>query len=156
MSRLHAAASLLLAAALAQTPAQAAQDPARDVSINWVGDMAFSRTAGLPPNGGKGYFGDVSRYLRAGDLTTGNLEGTLGRAPLTKCRGDCHEFQAPPGYAGVFRRAGFGLLNLANNHSHDAGEPGLRETTGALGRAGVAHTGRNGQITVQKVGDVRV
>ena len=118
--------------------------------------MAFSRSAGLPPNGAKGYFGDVGRYLRRGDLTTGNLEGTLGRAPLTKCRGDCHEFQAPASYAGVFRRAGFGLLNLANNHSHDAGERGLRDTRRALHAAGVGHTGLNGQIAVKRVGGVRV
>ena len=157
MSRLRVAVPLLIAAAvLAPSPARGAQEPARDVSLNWVGDMAFSRGAGLPPNGGKGYFGDVTRYLRRGDLTTGNLEGTLGRASLTKCRGDCHEFQAPPSYARVFRRAGFGLLNLANNHSHDAGDPGLRETRSALRRAGVADTGLNGQITVQEVGGVRI
>jgi len=139
-------AALAAAAALA-VPASA---EAQDVSINWVGDMAFSRSAGLPPDGAKRYFRDVGRYLRRGDLTTGNLEGTLGRAPLTKCRGDCHEFQAPASYAGVFRRAGFGLLNLANNHSHDAGERGLRDTRSALRRAGVGHTGLNGQITVKR------
>jgi hypothetical protein len=149
--RSRIAAPLLLAALAGPAPAGA-----QDVSLGWVGDMAFSRDAGLPPNGGKKYFSDVTRILRRSDLTTGNLEGTLGRARLTKCRGDCHEFQAPASYAGVFRRAGFGLLNLANNHSHDAGEPGLRETTSALKGAGVAHTGRNGQITVQSVGGKRV
>jgi hypothetical protein len=156
MSRLRAAALLLIAAALAPSSAWAQDPPPGDVSLNWVGDMAFSRSAGLPPNGGKGYFGDVTRYLRRGDLTTGNLEGTLGRAPLTKCRGNCHEFQAPPSYARVFRRAGFGLLNLANNHSHDAGERGLRETRAALHGAGMGHTGLNGQITVKRVGASRV
>src|SRR3954453_13496465 len=156
MSRLRAAALLLTAAALVPSSASAQDPPARDVSLSWVGDMAFSRGAGLPPNGGKGYFGDVTRYLRRGDLTTGNLEGTLGRASLTKCRGDCHEFQAPPSYARVFRGAGFGLLNLANNHSHDAGERGLRETRSALHGAGLGHTGLNGQITLKSVGGLRI
>jgi hypothetical protein len=156
MSRLRAAALLLTAAALVPSAAHAQDPPDRDVSLLWVGDMAFSRSAGLPPNGGKGYFGDVTGYLRRGDLATGNLEGTLGRAPLTKCRGDCHEFQAPPSYARVFRSAGFGLLNLANNHSHDAGERGLRETRSALHGAGVGHTGLNGQITVKRVASSRV
>ena len=157
MSLLRAAVALLIAAALPCAQAHAAQDePDRDISLNWVGDMAFSRSEGLPPNGGKSYFGDVAGYLRRGDLTTGNLEGTLGRGPTTKCRGDCHEFQAPPGYARVFHRAGFGLLNLANNHSHDAGPAGLRETTRALGTADIAHTGLNGQITVERVRGVRV
>jgi hypothetical protein len=151
-----AAAAVLAAAALGAPAPAGAQEPDTEISLNWVGDMAFSRSAGLPPNGGRNVFTAVRAPLRAADLTTGNLEGTLGRGGGTKCRGDCHEFQAPPGYAGVFRRAGFGLVNLANNHSHDAGPAGLRSTTSALGSARVAHTGLRGQVTIERVRGVRV
>jgi hypothetical protein len=148
---------LLVATAVAlPAPAGAQEDPPAPVSLNWVGDMAFSRGAGLPPNGGAGVFADVRKPLGAADLTTGNLEGVLSRSGGTKCRGDCHEFLAPPGYARVFRRAGFGLLNVANNHSHDAGPAGLRATVAALKSAGVAHTGQRGQVTVKSVHGVRV
>ena len=129
MSRLRAALPLLIAAAIVPAPA-AAQDEPGNVSLNWVGDMAFSRVRGPAAERRQELLRRRQRaYLGRGDLTTGNLEGTLGRGPTTKCRGNCHEFQAPPSYARVFRRAGFGLLNLANNHSHDAGPAGLRETT---------------------------
>lgn len=150
------AAGLLAAAALALPASAAAQEDPTQISLNWVGDMAFSRSAGLPPNGGAGVFADVRKPLGAADFATGNLEGTLGRGGGTKCRGDCHEFQAPPGYARVFRRAGFRMLNLANNHSHDAGPAGLRSTTAALRSAGVAHTGLRGQVTIESVRGVRV
>ena len=159
MRRLVAAVAL---AAAVGSPAgagaqEAAPDPApSDVTLGWVGDMAFSRGAGLPPRGGRDMFDSVAKPLRAADLMTGNLEGTLGRGGGTKCRGNCHEFQAPPSYAGVFRRAGFRMLNLANNHSHDAGPAGLRSTTTALRKAGVAHAGLNGQIAVRNVKGVRV
>ena len=155
----RAAAALLATAALALPAPAAAQDDPEEpeqISLNWVGDMAFSRSAGLPPNGGAGVFADVRGPLRAADFTTGNLEGTLGRGGGTKCRGACHDFQAPPSDARGFRRAGFRMLNLANNHSHDAGPRGLRSTTAALRSAGVAHTGLRGQITIERVRGVRV
>jgi hypothetical protein len=153
---LRRAAGLLAVAALALPAAATAQEQPAEVSLGWVGDMAFSRSAGLPPNGGSRVFADVRKVLGAADLTTGNLEGTLGRGGGTKCRGDCHEFQAPTGYARVFGRAGFGMLNLANNHSHDAGPSGLRSTTSALDGARDAHTGLNGQIAVERIHGVRV
>ena len=149
-------AAAALAAALLGLPASASAADGAPVSIGWVGDMAFSSGAGLPPNGGSHVFDDVRGPLRAADLTTGNLEGALSRGSGTKCRGDCHEFLAPPSYARVFRRAGFGLLNLANNHSHDAGDPGMRSTASALRSAGVAYTGGNGQVTIADVRGVRI
>lgn len=151
-------ACVALIAAAGSPAGVAAQEPGEpgDVTVGWVGDMAFSRGAGLPPKGGADVFDSVARPLRAADFMTGNLEGTLGRGGGTKCRGNCHEFQAPPSYAGVFRRAGFRMLNLANNHSHDAGPAGLRSTTAALRSAGVSHTGLPGQITVERVRGVRI
>lgn len=148
--------ALLAAAALALPATAAAQDGQTEISLNWVGDIAFSRSAGLPSNGGAGVFAGVRGPLRAADFTTGNLEGTLGRGSGTKCRGNCHEFIAPPGYARVFRRAGFRMLNLANNHSHDAGPRGLRTTASALRSAGVAHTGLRNQVTIERIRGVRV
>jgi hypothetical protein len=144
-------------AGVAAPPARPAE-PAT-VTLSWVGDMAFSSRHGLPPRGGRRAFARVAPHLRPGDITTGNLEGTLGRGGLSKCarvRRNCHAFQAPSSYAGVFRRAGFEVLNLANNHSHDFGATGLRQTVAALRRAGIAHTGLRGEIRVRQVGPLRV
>jgi hypothetical protein len=129
------------------------------VTLSWVGDMAFSTRHGLPPRGGRAAFAAVAPLLRRGDIATGNLEGTLGRGGTSKCarvKSNCHAFQAPPSYARVFRRAGFEMLNLANNHSHDFGATGLRQTVAALRRAGIAHTGLAGEIRVRRVGRLRV
>ena len=147
---------LLLAApsgaAAATAPAPA---PAKSVSISWVGDIAFSRQHGLPRRPAR-VFRPVRRFLNLADISTGNLEGTLGRGGMSKCKSNCFAFRAPARYAGVLRRAGFDLVNLANNHSHDYGPPGLRATLRALRRARVAHTGLRGRIKVRRVRGVRV
>src|SRR3954447_20888688 len=106
----------------------------RSLSIAWVGDMALSSHYGLPPGGGLSH---VRRVLRAPDLTFGNLEGTLGSGGSSKCGGgtkNCFAFQAPASYAGVYRRAGFDVMNVANNHALDFGPFGQRQTFAALNR----------------------
>jgi poly-gamma-glutamate capsule biosynthesis protein CapA/YwtB (metallophosphatase superfamily) len=47
-------------------------------------------------------------------------------------------------------------MNLANNHAYDFGPEGLAQTIDALGKVGLLYTGRPNQITVQKVGRIRV
>jgi len=145
-------------ASLAPAQSRAAATPA--VTLTWVGDMAFSSREGLQRGGPRAAFAPVSRGLRAGDFTLGNLEGTLGRGGTSKCAGrqgrNCFAFQAPAAFARGYRRAGFDLLNLANNHSHDYGVTGLRQTRAALTRARIAYTGLRGQITVRKVAGTRV
>ena len=145
-----AAAGLLL---LAAPPAGAGQA----VTVSWVGDMSFSRAHGLPAKPDS-VFAPVRSALAA-DLVTGNLEGTLGRGGPSKCGGgrpNCHAFQAPPSYAGVFRRAGFEMLNMANNHSRDFGTTGLRQTERALSDAGIARTGLRGRVRVMEANGIRV
>jgi poly-gamma-glutamate capsule biosynthesis protein CapA/YwtB (metallophosphatase superfamily) len=152
--RLGALALALGAAVLAlATPAPAAGQ----VTISWVGDMSFSRAHGLPAKPDS-VFAPVRGSLAA-DLVTGNLEGTLGRGGPSKCGGgrpNCYAFQAPPSYAGVFRRAGFEMLNMANNHSRDFGTTGLRQTERALSDAGIARTGLRGRVRVMKANGIRV
>lgn len=152
--RVIAAAALVLYGTALSAPAGQAAPPA--VAVDWVGDIAFSAEAGLPRDGGRGVFRGVRGILRDADIATGNLEGTLGRGGTTKCRGNCFAFQAPPRYARLFRRVGFDLMNLANNHSRDAGAGGLRQTVAALERAGIAHTGLRGRVTVMRVRGLKV
>jgi hypothetical protein len=133
-----------------------AADADASFSLTWVGDIAFSRDYGLPPNGGNGYFAEVEKLLQLGDISTGNLEGTLGRGGPSKCKGNCFAFQAPPAYAGVLARAGLQLVNQANNHANDFGPGGISQTLAALKGAKLAHTGLAGEITVQKIKGVKV
>ncbi len=56
----------------------------------------------------------------------------------------------------MFGRAGFDLMNVANNHAFDYGAVGQSQTLAALDRAGIAHTGQPGQITVMRRNGIRV
>ena len=129
------------------------------MSLTWVGDISLSRHHGLPPRGGWSVFRPVAPRLRASDLTVGNLEGTLGSGGPSKCgsgRPNCFAFQAPTSYAGAFKRTGFDVMNLANNHALDFGPGGQSQTIAALRRHRIAHTGRPGQILIRRAGGVRV
>jgi poly-gamma-glutamate capsule biosynthesis protein CapA/YwtB (metallophosphatase superfamily) len=80
----------------------------------------------------------------------GNLETALGDLPMSKCtRGetDCYEFEAPDSTAQALQQAGFAAVNVANNHTLDAGAAGETSTDAALTSAGLVWTGRPGQIT---------
>ncbi|MCC6222012.1 MAG: CapA family protein [Thermoleophilia bacterium] len=145
-------------------PATETSSPAADappdvrVRIAAVGDIVMGTTGNLPPDGGEGFFAGVASAL-VGDVVLGNLEGTLSTGPGSKCGPDstnCFAFQTPPGYASWLDRAGFTVLNLANNHSFDFGAEGQRQTVAALRRHGLRATGRPGQIAIQRVGAARV
>jgi len=128
------------------------------VTISAVGDIVMGSTPRLPPDGGRGFFSDVAADLPA-DIVLGNLEGTLTTATASKCSPsstDCFSFRTPPSYARWLQRAGFTMLNLANNHAFDFGKRGLQDTIGALDERGLAHTGRPGQVTTTTVGEIRV
>ena len=128
------------------------------VAIVATGDIVMGSTPNLPPDGGRSFFSDVQADL-AGDVVLGNLEGTLSTGGRSKCGPEstqCFAFQTPPSYARWLAQAGFTVMNLANNHAYDFGARGLGQTIDALDGVGLAHTGRPGQITLQRVGQVRV
>jgi poly-gamma-glutamate capsule biosynthesis protein CapA/YwtB (metallophosphatase superfamily) len=102
----------------------------------------------------------VRKLLRSADVTLGNLEGTLSVGGSSKCGassgGSCFAFQAPPATASQLRALGFDVMNQANNHSLDYGASGRAQTLSALRAAGLGYTGLPGQITVRRIGGVRV
>jgi len=145
----------LAALAVGATPAFGAPKPT--VTIAAVGDTMLGNTPTLPAHPGT-YLALVREALRA-PITFGNLEGTLTTATDSKCgsgSSDCFAFRVPPSYAGYLRKAGFDVLNSANNHSHDFGAAGVRQTSAALAAHGIAQTGLRGQIAVVEEGGVRV
>jgi capsule synthesis protein PGA_cap len=141
----------------AAPPSTSAAAPA--VSVVGVGDLIMGNTPDLPPDGARGFFDKVLPALR-GDVVSGNVEAAITEASETsKCEPDaedCFAFRFPPGYAKILRSAGFGVLNLANNHSHDYGERGLSDAQSAMRTNGIQPTGLPDQIAVVTVRGVRV
>lgn len=144
------------------------------LTIAAVGDILMgSAPDRLPPNDGRGFFDRVAQPLKA-DLTMGNLETPLTEptghdkcqrsAPATTDPAStaapapkgCFAFRLPPSYAHVLRAGGFHVLALANNHTHDAGPQGLRNTRTALATAGLTPTGGVGEIAMHEVNGIRV
>jgi poly-gamma-glutamate capsule biosynthesis protein CapA/YwtB (metallophosphatase superfamily) len=155
----------------AATPAQpvtkkppAAAKPAKRrpprglVTVAAVGDIVMGSTPNLPSDGGRSFFSRVTPDLGA-DVVLGNLEGTLSSGGGSKCgpsSSNCFAFQTPPSYVRWLKGAGFSVMNLANNHAFDFGPAGQAQTLRALDAAKIRHTGRPGEISTQKVGEVRV
>jgi len=121
------------------------------VTLTAVGDMMLGITPVLPPDPAS-YFAAVEPELKHGaQIVFGNLEGTLTTATASKCgagpSSDCFAFRNPPSYARYFAKAGFTVLNDANNHSHDFGAAGQAQTVRSIHAAGLAQTGLPGEIT---------
>jgi len=134
-------------------------DPTQTFTISAVGDTMLGKNGDGPPNPST-YLSEVADDLRRdAQIVFGNLEGTLSDVSGSKCAPDptnCFAFQVPPSYAAYLADAGFTVLNTANNHSHDFGEAGLKQTVDAIRGAGMVDTGQRGQVTVVNAGPVRV
>jgi len=129
------------------------------VEVSAVGDVIMGATPQLPPDEGRHVFDAVADRLTA-DVVLANLDQALTDiATSTKCgatSSGCFAFRTPPSYAQRLREAGFTVVNLANNHSHDFGDAGLRDSQAALTAAGLRYTGLPGQVTRHDVGSLRV
>ena len=145
---------LLAIAVLILCPAATAAAPPV-VTISGTGDIAMAPSG----SGATGFFDRRVRKALRADISLGNLEGTLATGGSSKCRPkstDCYAFRAPPSYSTALKRAGFTIMNLANNHALDYGESGQAETIAALKRVGLRSTGRPGEIAVVRQGGTKV
>jgi len=131
------------------------------VSILWVGDTTPGSYVGLPPGDGDSLYARVKGRIQSAGIATGNLEGTLSTGGSSKCgpggaSGNCFAFQAPPRMARGLRRAGFDLMNMANNHAMDFGGGAYQSTVRALSSQKIAWTGAPGRITMLRRNDTKV
>jgi hypothetical protein len=103
----------------------------------FTGDISFSgRNAGNPC---MEVFAATKQLFAEADLVVGNLESPLveGGDPVAgKCILSGH-----PGWAGVLKQSGIGLVSLANNHLMDFGSTGLFSTMKALEESGIRFVG---------------
>ncbi len=140
----------------APSPAPApatAQPPSAGIRVAAVGDIMLGTDYPenhLPDDDGESFLSGVAAILGAADLTFGNLEGVLmdGGEPRKQCQTPelCYLFRTPTRYTTHLLRAGFDVISLANNHTRDFGEEGRSATVAALDRAGIRHSGREGDV----------
>src|SRR5258708_17622660 len=133
------------------------QTAADGIVVSAVGDVMlgtiFPDAAGgdLPPNEGADLLQEVTRVLKRGDVTFGNLEGPLFEGgDSRKCRGKregtCYAFRVPTRYGQHLKAAGFTVMGLANNHALDFGPEGRASSRRVLDEQGIAHSGDVGDI----------
>ena len=124
----------------------------KTVSIIGVGDIMMGTTYPESPAGayitaddGKTLFAEVSPYFKTADIVFGNLEGVLlnkGGSPKNCKNPDvCYIFRMPEHYVNHLTNAGFNLINIANNHTHDFGRNAAENTYKVLTQAGIHVTG---------------
>lgn len=129
-------------------------------SIAMAGDIMMGTTfpnTALPPDSGRLLFKDVSSVLRNADIAVANLEGTLCDTGTTtkKKSANNYSFRTPPAFAQRLNEAGFDFLSMANNHSYDFGEAGIRSTEQTLRQQGISFAGLKSQphsVTVTRSG----
>jgi hypothetical protein len=170
---MHAPKSVLLlvlgvASAHAQAPAR------RDVRLCAGGDVSLgtnldtSWVLAKDPAGGRRValpdpeplVAPLQPLVSGADLVLLNVEGAIGAGPAPKkCAPRatlCYAIRQPAAAAQALRSmsaTGLVVGNVANNHAHDAGDAGARETLRQLAQAGVLATGADTLGTPVAVGD---
>lgn len=106
-------------------------------------------------------FHDLLPLFHTADLVVANLECPLIERGSPICKTG-PVFGASSACVEALRKAGIGLLNLANNHSMDHGVPGLQNTIEVCRRAGIAVVGAGTALMeaqrpfVREFGGIRV
>lgn len=113
-------------------------DPMEVIRIAICGDLMLGRTMADHPDP----LGQIAPVLLRADLALGNLECVIGTAKAK----DRLQLIAPPGSAGLLRRAGLDGVSLENNHALDLGELGLEATKEALQAEGVRVVGPQASV----------
>ena len=120
----------------------------KKITIIGVGDIMLGSnypSKNLLPKNDYNILSDTEKILQDADITIGNLEGTLfdeGGTPKS-CSDPsvCFVFRTPSKYGQYLKKAGFDYLSIANNHSNDFGDEGIRETMKNLDELGIRYTG---------------
>jgi poly-gamma-glutamate capsule biosynthesis protein CapA/YwtB (metallophosphatase superfamily) len=115
---------------------------AREIVITAVGDimLAGSGTATYARLGYDYPFAATTAELKNGDIVIGNLEAPISRHGREDT-GKKFRYRSMAPTAAALRNAGFSIVTLANNHTMDFGDQGLKETLEHLDLAGIGHAG---------------
>jgi len=132
-------------------------------TLMFVGDIMLSRSVGEKMRQEENFkwpFEKIIDHLRWADFLFGNLECpiTAGRPIIS---GEM-VFRADPEVARGLSWAGFDILSLANNHTMNWGELGLKDTFKYLEEAGISYVGAGDNIDealepkILEMGDTKI
>ncbi len=114
-----------------------------EISITIVGDIMLSRgvQSFLDSEGYDYPYTDLKEILINDDLSLANLECPITDSNTAAGKPGRFVFKADKDNAEALKRAGFELLNLANNHTMDYKYEGLEDTMSALSEVDLAYFG---------------
>ena len=145
-------AALLPCAALADTT----------ITLTFTGDItlggeealegeAYSFASVYEKNGPEYFLANFADFFAEDDLTVVNLEGVLtdntGLQPFKAGKNGNYFFRGKTEYVNVLTAASVEAASIANNHTYDYGEQGLRDTIAALEGAGIEWFGTHDRHT---------
>ena len=90
----------------------------------------------------------VRNLMSGADISMANLEGPAPVKSSYHTSGLLFTFNQA--YLSGLKNAGIDVVSLANNHVGNAGRQGMRETTAALDKAGIAHAGLGANDTAAR------
>ena len=123
------------------------KDEKSEFTIIGVGDIMLSSNypSDLLPKNDANILENTQDILQNADITVGNLEGTLfdtGGTPKSCDNPNvCYAFRMPSKYGKYLKQAGFDYLSIANNHSNDFGQTGIKETIQNLNNLNIKYSG---------------
>ena len=104
-------------------------------------------------------FEKVQKSLDGADILFGNFESTFtnsSRVGKDTSRPMVFAFRTPPKFAQVFKKTGFNVLSVANNHSLDFSQVGFTDTMKTIESAGMKPVGKKNEIVYKKVKDIPI
>ena len=150
---------LLILLLLLALPCAALAD--KTITLTFAGDVTLGGEAWLEKepgsfasvyekNGPAYFLKNFADFFAEDDLTVVNLEGVLSDRNLPQMAagklGD-YFFMGKTEYVNVLTAASVEAASIANNHTHDYGDEGLRDTIAALEGAGVEWFGTHARHT---------
>jgi len=130
------------------TPKNDKPNEKTEFTIIGVGDIMLGSNYPfeyLLPKNNANILENTQNILKNADITVGNLEGTLfdndGTPKSCNNPNVCYVFRMPSRYGTYLKQAGFDYLSIANNHSNDFGEIGIKKTMKNLDNLGIKYSG---------------
>lgn len=112
-----------------------------ETRILHFGDLMLDRGVGRTLERGVNPFKNIEGFIQEGsfDAVVANLEGPFTHSP--DCQIKPYSFRFEPERVTLLVNAGITAVTLANNHSNDCYEAGIKDSRGVLATAGVVAFG---------------